>query len=57
VAAPPGVTWLWHDLRTRLREQVVVRRSVFGLLEGVRLNLRARRVAEVPAPGLPERER
>ena len=54
---PPRVTWFWHDLRTRLRQQVGVRRLVFGLFEGVRLNLRAWRGAGVLATGLHEPER
>lgn len=53
-APPPRVTWLWHDLRTRLRQQMGVRRLLFGLLEGVRLDVRAWRRASAPAPGLLE---
>jgi hypothetical protein len=56
-APPPRVSWLWHDLRTRLRQQVGARRLVFGLLEGVRLNVRAWRRGGAPTAGLPEPER
>jgi hypothetical protein len=42
---PPRGAWLWHDLRTRLREHAVVRRLLFGPFEHVRLGLRARRLA------------
>jgi CDP-glycerol glycerophosphotransferase (TagB/SpsB family) len=57
VPPPPRLRWLWHDLRTRLREHVVIRRLLFGPLESVRLNLRARRLTRAPAGKLSESKR
>jgi hypothetical protein len=46
-ARPPRTAWLWHDVRTRLREHAVVRRLVLCPLEGIRLGARARGQARV----------
>lgn len=47
--SPPPALWLWHDLRTRLREHAALRRVAFGIFEELRLRLRDRRGAAVPA--------
>jgi hypothetical protein len=39
--APPPATWLWHDLKTRLRQHSPLRRLTLGVFEGVRLRWRA----------------
>jgi hypothetical protein len=47
---PPRGAWLWHDVRTRLRQQPALRRSAFALFEGLRLELRARRRTAAAPP-------
>ena len=54
---PPRLTWLWHDLRTRLRQRTAVRRLVFGPFEGIRLRVRAWQRPGAPTTGLLEPER
>ena len=39
---PPLATFLWHDLRVRIREHAMIRRAALGPLEAVRLRVRAR---------------
>jgi hypothetical protein len=56
-APPPRLTGLWHDLRTRLREQAGLRRLGLGLFESARLTVRAWRRRGAPAAGLLESRR
>src|SRR5262245_8327137 len=42
--APPPATWLWHDLKTRLRQHTPFRRLTLGAFEGLRLRWRAWRL-------------